>query len=411
MLPGEKVAKRRLGIFWIAPVYERDGRYTTWSYQHYQFGELARYFDVDLVTTVAVRAEHDATEVLDTSHVNILPLPFATGWHELYLMKLPAILRGMWHLFRSYRSCWDLLLVIDPDVHSQIALTMALILGIRVVLFVGGSYDYSVLTKDKYNRPRGVLWRALASMWALWLSRVTCLMIRLVPSVVTGIELYHKYQSPNRQIKLYISSLVHQKEIDPSCIERRIFEFGKLRLLAVCRLAPIKGLDYLIAALAMIDPALDVNVDVVGQGDPAYVSTLQQQIAHQGVGRRISLKGPVPHGEHLMKMYCSADAFVLPSLSEGTPKVLPEAMSKGLPIIATRVGGIPDLIGDSGCAILVPPADAVALAEAISRLACDLQLRRDMALRSLARADMFTIERQVAGLADFLISQCQGNNG
>jgi glycosyltransferase involved in cell wall biosynthesis len=73
----------------------------------------------------------------------------------------------------------------------------------------------------------------------------------------------------------------------------------------------------------------------------------------------------------------SLDVFVLPSLAEGTPNSIIEAMAHGLPIIATEVGGIPDLLSaDSG--ILVPPGDTAALAEAMRRLASDPHLRAVM---------------------------------
>ena len=71
------------------------------------------------------------------------------------------------------------------------------------------------------------------------------------------------------------------------------------------------------------------------------------------------------------------DVFVLPSLTEGTPNGIIEAMAYGLPVISTTVGGVPDLVSDE-TGILVPPGDAEALAQAMSRLAEDAHLRERM---------------------------------
>ena len=73
----------------------------------------------------------------------------------------------------------------------------------------------------------------------------------------------------------------------------------------------------------------------------------------------------------------SLDVFVMPSFTEGTPNSIVEAMACGKPIIASDVGGIPDMIGDES-GILVPPGDTSALAEAMLRLAKDKDLRRTM---------------------------------
>jgi glycosyltransferase involved in cell wall biosynthesis len=73
----------------------------------------------------------------------------------------------------------------------------------------------------------------------------------------------------------------------------------------------------------------------------------------------------------------SLDVFVLPSFAEGTPNGVIEAMAHGVPVIASTVGGIPDIV-DAASGILVPPGDAHALAQAMSQLAQDPQRRKQM---------------------------------
>ena len=103
-----------------------------------------------------------------------------------------------------------------------------------------------------------------------------------------------------------------------------------------------------------------------------------------------------------MQHYADADIFVLPSISEGSPKVIPEAMAKGLPIIATRVGGLPELIENGVNGILIEPHDAVSLSDAIEYLATNPIMRQSMGEASLDKAEEFTLEVQMERFADFI---------
>jgi glycosyltransferase involved in cell wall biosynthesis len=82
----------------------------------------------------------------------------------------------------------------------------------------------------------------------------------------------------------------------------------------------------------------------------------------------------------------SLDVFVLPSLAEGTPNGVIEAMACGVPVIATNVGGIPDIL-DPECGILIPPRDADALAEAMLKLARNPELRSRMGATAKERCE------------------------
>ena len=93
--------------------------------------------------------------------------------------------------------------------------------------------------------------------------------------------------------------------------------------------------------------------------------------------------------------YRNADILVVPSRFEPFGLVLLEGMARGLPIIASRVGGMPELVGESGSALWVPPGDPGALAEAIERLADDPALRRRMGSAGRPRAAAFDWARRI----------------
>jgi glycosyltransferase involved in cell wall biosynthesis len=128
----------------------------------------------------------------------------------------------------------------------------------------------------------------------------------------------------------------------------------------VGRLIDAKGADILLRAVAsLVD--LPMNVALIGEG-PERPGL--EAICHSlGLDDRIRFHGEVLDGARYFRAF---DVFVLSSRTEGTPIVLFEAMAAGVPIVATSVGGVPDVVGDEG-ALLAPPEDPQALAAALRR--------------------------------------------
>ena len=128
-------------------------------------------------------------------------------------------------------------------------------------------------------------------------------------------------------------------------------------------LVEVKGLPHLIAAVARLrDRGEPVEAALIGAGP--LESRLRRQAHALGIADRIRFLGSKPPGE-VAEWLSAADLFCLPSSSEGSPNVIAEALCCGRPVVASRVGGIPDLV-DERCGRLVPPADPEGLAEAIS---------------------------------------------
>lgn len=140
------------------------------------------------------------------------------------------------------------------------------------------------------------------------------------------------------------------------------------------RFDAMKGPLNLIKAFAMID-LQSARLRMAGAGPQA--SQIESQTAELGLGDRCDLPGAYTNRKQKIAFYTSLDAFVLPSLAEGTPNCVIEAMSFGLPVIASSVGGVPEVVTpDVG--ILVAPGDELALAVAMRKLAEDKTLRLKM---------------------------------
>jgi glycosyltransferase involved in cell wall biosynthesis len=137
-------------------------------------------------------------------------------------------------------------------------------------------------------------------------------------------------------------------------------------VLSVGRLSPEKGHDYLIEAVSRIvstSPELKLNVLIAGSGPSER--KLKAHVHKMGLHQRVKLVG---YCSDIKGLFSIADLFVLPSLSEGSPNVLLESMAARVPIVATTVGGVPEIVKDGESAILVPPADSESLKKAIIEL-------------------------------------------
>jgi colanic acid/amylovoran biosynthesis glycosyltransferase len=142
---------------------------------------------------------------------------------------------------------------------------------------------------------------------------------------------------------------------------------GPLQIVNVGRVVPEKGQALLIQALAeLAGRGVDARLTVVGGGP--QLDELRALADRLGVARSVELTGPVGQGE-ILSYYARADVFAMPSFAEGVPVVLMEAMSTGLPVVSTRIAGIPELIEDGRSGYLVAPGRVDQLAAALERVA------------------------------------------
>jgi glycosyltransferase involved in cell wall biosynthesis len=129
----------------------------------------------------------------------------------------------------------------------------------------------------------------------------------------------------------------------------------------VAGLKPVKGHRYLLEAAAEVMKA-DARVRLVLVGDGELRDEIAAQAGRLGISARTSMLG---HREDSAQLAAAFDVAVLASLSEGLPNAVMEAMAAGAPVVATSVGGVPELIEDGETGFLVPPANPGALAERI----------------------------------------------
>jgi glycosyltransferase involved in cell wall biosynthesis len=130
----------------------------------------------------------------------------------------------------------------------------------------------------------------------------------------------------------------------------------------------VKGLDLLLEAIPRILASHDVTLSVIGTGD--LVQQYKAACRELGLEKRVRFLGFIEHSK-LPAYFRSAHLFALPSRREGMPLVVVEAMASALPVVATAIGGVPEVVTDGETGLLVPPNDPRALADAVIDLLDD----------------------------------------
>lgn len=324
-----------------------------WSEEH-----AARFGDPDRMEKLKRRTVAVAVPAALPARVaGAFPLFFRVGWWRLLRSVHLRHGRDAWSLQALYRTA-RFLRISEPDVvlchfgpNGVRALPM-LSPREKLVTFFHG-YDLSKVLQWKgagfYRRlfERGDLFVAVSERFRGRLVEIGC--------------------DPSRVV-------VHPTGVDLELFQRheRGRAGGVLRLLSVGRLVPKKGIEDAIAAVASWvreSPGLEYRI----AGDGPLRDPLERQVAALGAAGRIRFLGWVPH-DRMPALMAETDVFLQPSVTapngdeEGIPVVLKEAMAAGLPVVATRHSGIPEIVGHGESGLLVPEHAATEIVRALERL-------------------------------------------
>ena len=183
---------------------------------------------------------------------------------------------------------------------------------------------------------------------------------------------------------------------------------NKKVVLYVGRLDPVKGVRYLVQAMGILRDRGLRNAKLLIVGDGSEKKYLEELVKKLGLEDYVVFAGKVSH-EKIPEYMALADVFVLPSLSEGFPTVVLEAMAMGLPVIASRVGGLPWIIKDGDNGFLVEPRNPHEIAEKITFLLINDDLRTYISRRNIEKAREYSWENIVKKLEKvYTHIYCQG---
>ncbi len=380
----------KLGIVYHMPFWRAaDGtlREVEGSFARY-VDSLAPYFDeISLCVPVLSEARGEGTAIR-ASNVTLAPLPPFDGPVHFY-PKLLSVLPRLWRWVGGI----DVLHCRIPSPAAAFAFACARIMSRPAFVLVVGDLQ-ALLPTMPYRGVKRVLWRlytAFEEMNVQWMTDRSL-------AFANGKALADKHSRPAHQVIETTTTTISLTDIasrTDTCTAQRV------RVLTVSRIDPRKGLRVLPEVVQRLQArGLSVSLDIVGPavGRPGTDerTAILHDAARLGVGADVHALGPVPL-DRLLPLYRDYDVFVLPTLpGEGIPRVLLEAMTAGVPIVTTRVAGIPSLVTHEVNGWLVDQPSADAVAEAIARIITDAPLRRRLIANGYETARGFTLEVQAA---------------
>lgn len=306
-----------------------------------------------------------------------------------YAKRLPLMLwRNLPVLWKAIK-CSDMVWIRLPAANGIWAFLFAKLTNKMTVIFVVGDSD-----KVSRANPRYHGWKKYIRNIGVWLDwKATLFMARNSLALAYGDELARQLRQGGCQhVEVTFTSLLKADDfVSPEHVENTKSRF---HFVYVGRLSHEKRIDVLLKAAARIATETPITLHIVGGGPIEDVLKRQASVLKSNQ-LEIKFWGYLPHGREMDQLLSQADCFVLPSISEGVPKVILEVMARGIPVIASKVGGIPSLIKHNENGLLVEPDNVQALADAMRIMIVDDEKRIHLAWGGFRYAQEHTQAKQV----------------
>lgn len=311
-----------------------------------------------------------------------------------FYKKFPVILVKNGIVFNKILKEVDVVFMRLPCQNSFLMTLLARLRKKPLVAYFMGDEEEIVRQGHKY--------RGIGESIAIAFSKFHKILYRLITkrtvvSFFLSEDLRRKYGHLRKNEFLIFSSLIDEREIipkDDTCQNEPI------EIMYVGRLAHEKGIRYLVYAIDELKKSKwNVCLKICGEGPEK--KELVSLCKDLNIEDEVKFMDFLTENS-LREAYLESDIFVLPSLSEGTPKVLLEAMAKALPVIATDVGGVSSIIKNGENGILINPKSSEEISKAILRIIDDLSLRKNIIKNGLLFAKDHTGKKQASRLADLI---------
>lgn len=364
-------------------MHEIDGRYTA-RYPHL-FDFFLGLGEVTAETTLMLPLRHGGTPNPEYGEVPIPPGVRIVGlphWNSagMLVRRFHRVAPATVAAFVRHLRSSDIIGAVAPSAVGTILIALARLRRRPVFVLVRGEKQRTVrwIMGERRARPYVLALKLMEAAVRHWIGAG-------VPAFVAGRELVERYATPGAHVYDLYPALSREFPLAEHPRDVALDDDSSPpRLVTVARLSTEKGLDDLLRAVAQLRASgSSVALEVVGDGPQR--GELEALAAQLEIADCVRFAGFVSHGPQLIAALDRADVFVLPSRSEGLPHSVVEAMARGLPIVASAVGGLPALLADGG-GVIVPIGDPAALADALAHLLGDPGRRAQMSAEALQTA-------------------------
>ena len=196
-----------------------------------------------------------------------------------------------------------------------------------------------------------------------------------------------------------IANAIDLTQFNPDVRPVELYGEEGYNILCPARISPEKGQLYLVDALKAVNESVKAHVYFMGSGTPAEEKKLKNRVRKRGLEKYVHFIPPQPY-DTISGVYKAADLIVLPSTSEGIPLVILENMALGNVVVASNVGGIPELIEHEETGLLAPPKNSEELAVLITKALVDERLRKRIKRNATAEAyERFDVKKNAERIA------------
>jgi len=362
-----------------------------------------RYFEKIVFCDPVSRQKETQAYVLNSAKAEVCPLPHFSVYS--FWKNVVFIYPRVYRIIRDNISGWDVVWLNAPHPVSLMCAIVCKRSGKPFFLFIRQNLKVQV-----GYRNQGIT-KTLATVAATLLETVFRRLFSDCLTFAVGGEIFERYRKTGKAVHKTAVSLISEKEIPHASFHHQACHQRGKTLLSVGRLDPEKGVIYLIEAVDRLvaDGKADIILNIVGTGTEER--SLRRQVSKRGLENNVHFVGYVSHGPQLFNLYRQSDIYIQPSLTEGWPQTMFEAMACGVPVVAARVGGLPFLIEHEENGLLVNPASPLGICEAVERILGNAQLRGRLVGNGLATARRHCLEverEKIMGHIHRLVDERQG---
>lgn len=387
-----RIEEKNLAIFINAYLFKWDNNYYSDDNTVVFCLDIAKKFKRIIIFAPVLNGDISVADKfykIDSSNLKVIAIPNYNGSTYSLIYTGFKVIPALCKVLNSLRNQIDILWQVDcPNPLNLIFNIFCSIKKIPMVFFLRLDVISILKIKNKGFK------RFFSIIFAKIIDGFNRRLLKKHPAFVTGEKLYRSYKKKNRLVYKIFENLIRKEEILAASKVRARKDNGNLEVVGIGRLEKQKGFVYLLETIRLLTEVYCTKTHFTLIGSGPEEKTLKEYIHKYKLENYVEMTGFIRHGEAFSKYLEKADILAQPSLEEGVPKTIFEAMASGIPIIASRVGGMPYLIENEVNGLLVRPANPKELAEAILRYKNDLTLFKNVVLNNLSYVDDFIFEKQ-----------------